>query len=331
MGNTTWRILKGVVARTLYAGHAALAIYRVFRETGNAYYFALTTSIALLLVEGVITLYFRDGRDLGWFSPSVFIYLCGLVPSVWILELSAADSAQNLTLQCLAAQQSAQSQPQSSGFQQLYSALQQKENWLLAVEQGTLFILIIGRWLAPLGKLSRNQRSQLLLIYIGTAADIIELFETFKEPIVRSNRLLVMVIMAAWSWSLLQYTVVYVSFKSNTKGSRVHVRPDEMGSNNSVRRTRSEDASAIGCCHPEIVTPLTALIMQDCPFLALRFYLLYLGVMSPMLLFFTAKNILILLLQMYRLIIVCNDSEEVRASTWANDGKREEISLEIVD
>lgn len=66
MGNLTWRIMKGIISRALYAGHAALAIYRVYRETESAYYFALATSIVLLIVEGVITLYFRDGKDLGW-------------------------------------------------------------------------------------------------------------------------------------------------------------------------------------------------------------------------------------------------------------------------
>jgi hypothetical protein len=44
-----------------------------------------------------------------------------------------------------------------------------------------LLILILGRWLLPKGKLTHNQLSQLLLVYIGTAADIVEFFEAFKE------------------------------------------------------------------------------------------------------------------------------------------------------
>lgn len=65
------------------------------------------------------------------------------------------------------------------------------ENWVLAIEQLLLFLLIIGRWMLPKGDLSRDQLSQLLLVYIGTAADIIEFFETFKEDkVIRSfNRL----------------------------------------------------------------------------------------------------------------------------------------------
>jgi hypothetical protein len=43
-----------------------------------------------------------------------------------------------------------------------------------------MLILIIGRWMLPKGGLTRDQLSQLLLVYIGTAADIIEFFDSFK-------------------------------------------------------------------------------------------------------------------------------------------------------
>ena len=43
-----------------------------------------------------------------------------------------------------------------------------------------MLILIIGRWMLPKGDMTRDQLAQLLLIYIGTAADIIEFFDSFK-------------------------------------------------------------------------------------------------------------------------------------------------------
>ena len=42
-----------------------------------------------------------------------------------------------------------------------------------------------GRWILPKSKLTHNQLSQLLLVYIGTAADIVEFFDAFKEEEVR--------------------------------------------------------------------------------------------------------------------------------------------------
>lgn len=46
--------------------------------------------------------------------------------------------------------------------------------WVVMVEQLLLFVLILGRWMLPKGKISRDELSQLLLVYIGMAADIIE-------------------------------------------------------------------------------------------------------------------------------------------------------------
>ncbi len=58
------------------------------------------------------------------------------------------------------------------------------DQWLRTLEQALLLFLIIGRWILPKGKLTHDQLSQLLLVYIGTAADIVEFFDAFKEDIV---------------------------------------------------------------------------------------------------------------------------------------------------
>jgi Transmembrane protein 26 len=57
------------------------------------------------------------------------------------------------------------------------------DTWLTLIEQFLMLILILGRWMLPKGDLTRDQLSQLLLVYIGTAADIIEFFDTFKACI----------------------------------------------------------------------------------------------------------------------------------------------------
>lgn len=48
------------------------------------------------------------------------------------------------------------------------------KQWVALIEQSLLFLLILGRWMLPKGKISRDELSQLLLVYIGMAADIIE-------------------------------------------------------------------------------------------------------------------------------------------------------------
>ncbi len=55
-----------------------------------------------------------------------------------------------------------------------------EDTLVVIIEQFLMLILIIGRWMLPKGDLTRDQLSQLLLVYIGTAADIIEFFDSFK-------------------------------------------------------------------------------------------------------------------------------------------------------
>ena len=56
-----------------------------------------------------------------------------------------------------------------------------------ALDQTFLLLLVIGRWLLPKGQMSREQLSQLLLIYIAAAADIVELTEIYDVRDVLSN------------------------------------------------------------------------------------------------------------------------------------------------
>lgn len=41
------------------------------------------------------------------------------------------------------------------------------DTWITLIEQFLMLILIIGRWMLPKGDLTRDQLSQLLLVYIG--------------------------------------------------------------------------------------------------------------------------------------------------------------------
>ena len=72
---------------------------------------------------------------------------------------------------------------------------------VMIIEQLLMLTLIIGRWMLPKvrsnksylqcciyacsssqGSMTRDELAQLLLTYIGTAADIIEFFDSFKVP-----------------------------------------------------------------------------------------------------------------------------------------------------
>ena len=88
------------------------------------------------------------------------------------------------------------------------------ETRVTLIEQLLMLILIIGRWMLPKGDLSKDQLSQLLLVYIGTAADIIEFLDSFNEGKIEREPILVYLTLGIWAWSLLQFTVVLSAAKS---------------------------------------------------------------------------------------------------------------------
>lgn len=48
----------------------------------------------------------------------------------------------------------------------------------------------------------------------GTAADIIEFFDSFKDKKIADEPILVFLTLSIWSWSLLQFTIVLTATRS---------------------------------------------------------------------------------------------------------------------
>lgn len=144
---------------------------------------------------------------------------------------------------------------------------------------------------------SREQLSQLLLVFIGTGADILEFVsETIEDETDSACSLrLHVVIWIVWAWSLFQFTLVLTA--------------------SSGRKARGGGAAASngggGCCNsccmgyfsnPDVWGMLLTLFLQDLPFLVARCYFIFeLNMRSQMMIFFTLKNLLVVLLQVYRL------------------------------
>lgn len=75
-------------------------------------------------------------------------------------------------------------------------------------ELGLIIGIIIGRWLLPRGEITRDQLSALLLGYVGTAADILELFEVLQEEVVETQEQVTLAVLGVYTWSLLQFCLV---------------------------------------------------------------------------------------------------------------------------
>ncbi|CBY31384.1 unnamed protein product [Oikopleura dioica] len=175
--------------------------------------------------------------------------------------------------------------------------------WINILHQLILFIIIIGRWMLPKAKgVTRDQLSQILLIFIGVGADILEFVtETIKEMEVRCELNVILIMLGFWSWSLVQFILVVTgTTKARTKmteiygsqgGSPVMVIEEE------VEMTAWESFWS----NPEVWSILTTVVLQDGPFLSMRMYIIFgRNVIHPTILFFTIKNGLVLMLETYR-------------------------------
>ncbi|CAG4968877.1 unnamed protein product, partial [Parnassius apollo] len=149
--------IKAVITRLVFACHGIIAIWQVIRFKHNAEYWYLATPILLLIVEGVFTLTIKENQEWKWFCPSVFIYLGLVVPAIWLIELHKVD----LRLQKKANLTYIETDIPLPGANKL-----QTDTWVTLIEQFLMLTLIVGRWLLPKGDLTRDQLSQLLLVYI---------------------------------------------------------------------------------------------------------------------------------------------------------------------
>ncbi|XP_049884489.1 transmembrane protein 26 [Pectinophora gossypiella] len=279
--------IKAVITRLVFACHGIIAIWQVtvFKDSNEFWY--LASPILLLLVEGVFTLTIKENQEWKWFCPSVFIYLGLVVPAIWLLELHKVDLrlAANSTSVDVAAKHALGNTTEIifPGANRIPTDM-----WVTLIEQFLMLTLIVGRWLLPKGDLTRDQLSQLLLVYIGTAADIIEFFDSFKDEKVASEKALVLLTLAIWSWSLVQFTVVLTATKSRKS-----------------RGTANRNTSRACCCSIEVCAIIMNIALQDAPFLAFRLLIIaHYKIINYMNIFFTCKNTLVILLQIYRLYVL---------------------------
>lgn len=265
-------------------------------------YWLLTFLFLPLVIEMFITLKRRKGKDYKWFSPPIFLFLISIIPSIWLLELHhqqnkattrecrsldswenvkkvmTINSTVNITVDFL------------KSIEQAVSSVCLND-WILALHQILLILLIIGKWLLPAGGVTREQLSQLLLIFVGTAADILEFTSETLSDVKENSPQLVYIILAVWTWSMLQFPFHFAVVNTDQDG-------DEGLQEASLLKKHSTDVWSI----------VEALFIQDGPFLVVRLTVMtYFDVFHQMLVFFAIKNLLVVILNLYRLVVICQD------------------------
>nr|DBA15179.1 TPA: hypothetical protein GDO54_004426 [Pyxicephalus adspersus] len=277
--------LSAILTRLLFILHSLVGVWRVTEIKQNPMYWLLALLNILLCIETVLNLKFKKGRGIKWISPPIFCYLVSIVPSLWLLEINHDRQAN-----------------------EFISSICQS-NWTLGLHQTFLLLLIIGRWLLPIGAgITRDQLSQLLLMFVGTAADILEFTsETMNVVVVRKNIILIYSILGIWTWSMLQFpldlAVQNIGCQQGSSSKRWLCL---------LFCRYSADLWNIGI----------SLFIQDGPFLICRIILMaHFDVVNQMMVFFGAKNTLVVILQLYRLVVLLIDFQ----ASFENNGRKDKI------
>ncbi|KAM7361076.1 transmembrane protein 26 [Cochliomyia hominivorax] len=282
--------IKATLTRIIFSAHSIIAIYQVVDNKNDIIYWSLTAPLLLLLFEGIFTIFIKKTQEWRWFCPSVFLYLASIVPAIWLLEFDKVERRLS-DLKSSEANDTADSPiTDVLGVPKI-----NKDTWITLIEQFLMLILIVGRWMLPKGDLTRDQLSQLLLVYIGTAADIIEFFDSYKDESIAKIPLLVYLTLGIWSWSLMQFTIVLSATRAR--------RPRGGGSNH--KDEPPTDCCNNCCCGIDVWGIVLNVILQDAPFLTFRLLIIFqYDIISYMNVFFTCKNSLVIVLQLYRLYVV---------------------------
>ena len=74
-------------------------------------------------------------------------------------------------------------------------------------ELSFMFIIIIGRWILPKGDISHSALSQLLLVYLSLASDILDLLTLFNELEIQMSRPMVYLVLTVFSLCMLQFAL----------------------------------------------------------------------------------------------------------------------------
>lgn len=295
-------VIKAIAVRVLLMTHSLVTIWRTVDVLDDKWYWSLAAANVFLIIDGFYTIFRLKGQERKWFCPCFLFYLCGTIPALWLLEMDrikqydALNNNDNITSEV-------QELAKIAGV--TIPVKLDPDTWREVLEQSMLFLLIIGRWMLPRGTLTRDQLSQLLFVYIGSASDVMELFVVFEEPEVRADTALTYAIFSVWTLSLFQFTLVLTATRDSRRSQAVI--EDGEGNQKFEKRQGCGFCSCGKFFELELWSLMISIMIMDGPFLAVRVYALACYQLITFgILFFVCKNSLMILLLFYRIIVVCH-------------------------
>ncbi|UJR27943.1 hypothetical protein I4U23_009203 [Adineta vaga] len=318
-------ILQATIVRLAFCSHNLVATYFLYDDMKDYWCLMNLCGTIFILIELVVTIIERQGHEPKWFSPSFLIFILSSMPCLWLLEMRRVDirrtsyrTGSNSTNTAFSDQfmirmgtdefYPSQALPYNDLLKKLPVNVDLHTK-IMALELSLLFLIIVGRWLLPKGITSRSNLSQLLLVYMSIASDIVDLLTILNEDHVLTSQRMLLATLTVLSWSLLQFaTNVSAAGKTNRSAhldSFRHAikkrRRRRMFLLYPMQRLFENDAwylyelNLMSCSATQLALRLVAVIKFD--------------VRSYSTVFFTCKNGIILFLQFYRLVAVLTEHD----------------------
>ncbi|XP_011866383.1 PREDICTED: transmembrane protein 26-like [Vollenhovia emeryi] len=242
--------IKGIIIRLVFLFHGYVITWHWPSYSAGfiipvnlfkyPWYLSFATNL-LLLFEGIYTYKIKKSQAWKWFQPSVILYLLSVLPTIWYLEGMKAFSIENKSESCRREAERRQdlcdlinpNNPSPNMRIILYYIIRAncfdvdtrdylehadiELNDIIGSYIHTQFLmlnLVINQWMLN-SDLTRDQLSQLLLLYIGTAAEIMNVFSLATERIIMFFGYTIMPLAHIMCiWSLVQFTLAPTVTKS---------------------------------------------------------------------------------------------------------------------
>ncbi|RUS72335.1 hypothetical protein EGW08_019893 [Elysia chlorotica] len=297
-------VFFAIIIRIVLAVYCVLTVMVVVNERGDDRFWALTSILILMLVEGVYTVVKRRGRERKWVCYCFVCYFLACIPSIWLLELQKIGKFKSTLADTNTTLLSNLPGGLSTSFEL------ESDDIIFILENFLVFLPILCRWILPRGDITRDQLSQLLFVFIGMASDVMELFQLFEEDKIKQDRYMPYVILTVWTISLFQFTLV-LTMSASPEKSRVAKSTtaadhnSEGPTNNADFLRRRKKTFREFLVQSEIWSLVISITMQDGPYLGVRLYaVIKLRIINSTIVFFVLKNIIVVMLLAYRLTVV---------------------------
>lgn len=141
-----------------------------------------------------------------------------------------------------------------------------------------------------------------VFLITGMAADIVEFLSEGNLEGANCNRTVTISILTIWTVSVMQFPF---------HGDSEQLRKSSIASTLARRGSLMKMSWFNRMFNFEVWSIFSIIFMQDGPFLGMRIYLIYLyGISDQSLVFFSAKNVLVLMLQFYRIVaLLCLETD----------------------